>query len=198
MTPDQPTEPPAHHAHMLEASVPITAALRLAAASRFSNRWFVDTLEQSRLPGQDARRREIVFAVCLAETYLFEWVLHDICHNDWDSALKYFPPDGRRGVDEKWRQVPKALAADGRLKAAPDLGGPHGEDWLELVDRRDALSHAAVSRPLTRQSDDPTPMVLPSFELEAIPPGWALRIIVDRITRLHDAAGTPRPPWLKT
>jgi hypothetical protein len=123
-TPGQPTEPPVHHAHTFEVAVPFTGDLKLEAASHFSKRWFADTCEQSQLPGQDARRREIVFAACLAETYLFEWVLHDVCHNDWDSALEYFPPDARRGVDQKWREVPKALVAGGKLKAAPDLGGP--------------------------------------------------------------------------
>jgi hypothetical protein len=171
-------------------TVPVSGVLKLAVASRFSERWFTDALDQSQLPGPDARRREIVFAVCLAESYLFECVVHDVFPNDWDGALKYFAPSARGGVDQKWREVPKKLFADRKLRAVPDLGGPHGEDWAKLVDLRDALIHAVVSRPVTRQADDPTPLRSPSLTLAGIPPGWALRVVVDRITRFHAAAGS--------
>jgi hypothetical protein len=36
--------------------------------------WFSDAVDQAGQRGHGCRRREIVFAVCAAETYLFEWV----------------------------------------------------------------------------------------------------------------------------
>jgi len=196
MPPDPPGDPPVRHIRVHDEVVLIESVAKLAAASHFSDRWFADAREQSRLPGQDARRREILFAVCVAETYLFEWVLHEVFRDDWDGATKFFPESARRGVHEKWQEVPKELVADHRLPATPDLGGPHGSDWLKLVGLRDALMHAAVSRPRVRMGDDPAPMTTSSGELEALAPGWALGVVVDRIHRLHSAAVTPPPSWL--
>jgi hypothetical protein len=41
----------------------------------FAKEWFEDALHEAKTGiDHNARRREIVFAVCFAESYLFEWV----------------------------------------------------------------------------------------------------------------------------
>lgn len=170
-------------------------SVEVAAASHFSESWFTDARDQSLLPNRHARRREIVFAVCLAETYLFEWVLHQLFPGNWAAADAYFPAGSRRSVYDKWQEIPAKLVVDGRLPVAPDLGGPHGADWLRLLDLRDWLIHAAVSRPRVRV-DHNLPMSSFDAELESLAPGWALGVVVERMRRLHTAAGTPPPEWL--
>src|SRR5438067_13660622 len=44
------------------------------SAGSFSQPWLRDAYSESKLEGPDHRRHEVVFAVCLVETYLFEWV----------------------------------------------------------------------------------------------------------------------------
>src|SRR5919112_3743691 len=64
----------------------------------FAPEWFEDALnEAKRGADHNARRREIVFAVCCAESYLFEWVRDEIIGKSNMERLmkylnKYFPP----------------------------------------------------------------------------------------------------------
>ena len=43
-------------------------------SASWASRWFADASREAHIgPDVDARRREIVFAVCFVESYLFEW-----------------------------------------------------------------------------------------------------------------------------
>src|SRR5688572_19399966 len=142
--------------------------------------WFADALREAGEKGHNARRREIVNAVCFADSYLSEWAIADL-GLDLQQSRDYLPADDRRGVTDRCKQIPRALKAAGVISAAPDLGGPHGEEWRRLVDFRDGLVHANASRPETTGLA-PEWMPMPSkSELDELEPGWAVRVVVERV-----------------
>ncbi len=143
-----------------------------------------------------ARRREIIFAIAFAESYLFEWVRDDVLRGSSDELPRYFPAGVHRGPDTKWKAVLAHLERDDRIQLNPDLGGPRGEQWQRLIDYRNGLIHAAASRPDSdTQSEDlrPVPQVR---DLAECPAGWALSVVAFRARKLHAASGTAMPRWL--
>ena len=40
--------------------------------------WFDDAFNETRVSDHRSRRREILFSVCFAESYLFEWVRDEV------------------------------------------------------------------------------------------------------------------------
>src|SRR5262245_61990872 len=72
-------------------------------------RWFEDGKREAAIHGPDARRREILFAVRFAESYLLEWVRDEVVKRQFAALAEYFPPDDQRGVIDRWKEVPKLL-----------------------------------------------------------------------------------------
>lgn len=165
----------------------------------FAPEWFHDALQEAQT-GHDhgSRRREILFAVCFAESYLFEWVRDKVLNRDRKRLNKYFPPKPKRwrGVDEKWKAIPKELHEDGLIERVPDLGGPHGENWNQLIKYRDGLVHARTSRPESASLPEEEMPVPSKTDLKALDAGWAVGIAIERVRLLHDAVRTRSPEWL--
>ncbi len=90
---------------------------------RFAPEWFEDALNEAKT-GVDhyARRREIVFAVCCAESYIVEWVRDEVLRTDLGKVSDYFPPGEGISVTKKWKEVPKRLFQKGLIPAAPNWG----------------------------------------------------------------------------
>ena len=146
------------------------------------------------------RAREIIFACCCAEAFLFEWVRDEVLQRRFDAVDQYFPPrtPGRRqpGLREKWKKIPKQLLADGRIAGVPEMYDLLGSDWSTLIDYRDGLIHARSSRPESpnqRTELNPSPTVT---GLTGKDPAWAVNTVTGVIRRLCAAAKTPTPPWL--
>jgi putative transcriptional regulator len=163
----------------------------------FAPDWFADALREAQT-GQDhhARRREIVFAVCFAESYLLEWVRDEVLKGAFPRLNGYFVPGKWQSVVDKWKDIPKQLRDDRLIPAIPKLGESYWEDWLKLVNYRNGLVHARASRPESgSQGNESNP--LPSrSDLDRLPAGWAVQVVVTLVRRLHDAVGTSPPTWL--
>jgi len=164
----------------------------------FASKWYADALREARQSGQDARRREIVFAVSAAECYLFERVRDNVLPHDVAKLNGYFPPDPPfRGIAEKWKCVPRQLLYNELIVATPDLSGTTYQQFTRLADFRNGLVHARASRPRT-EGLPPKAMPVPTAEdLAQLEPGWAARTVTALIRELHAAAGTPPPTWLE-
>jgi hypothetical protein len=72
-------KPGAKHQEILIESAQLTSSAHGIAAvwltASFAREWFNDAVHEARTGGDiQAKRREIVFAVSFAESYLFEWV----------------------------------------------------------------------------------------------------------------------------
>jgi len=165
----------------------------------FAAQWFADAVREARQPrGQPAeRRREIVFAVCTVEAYLIEWTRDDVLRGDFAGLSRYFPPDTRSGIRDRWKNVIKNLAADGRIAVAPAWDGPVWKQFMDLVTYRDGLVHARTGRPETSGIDQDE-LPLPTLaQLDAISPGWATNVVAGLIAYLHANIGTDTPPWIQ-
>lgn len=180
--------------------------------SDFAKDWFEDARnEATRETDNDiaaaaARRREIIFAVCALESYLFEWVRDILLLQappvDLLAALyKYFPQRQKKPITEKWKDIPKMLCDDKLIKKVPDLSGQtwkmFKEDLYEC--RRNNLIHAGASRPKKEVKpylDPPAPSTNWKAELGRFPAGWAVGIVTTLIEDLNDKAGTHAPSWL--
>ena len=153
----------------VEENIPVTEGLDVLiwSAGSFAHEWFNDALKEAR-EGRDrnSRRREIVFAVCFTESYLFEWVRDEISRLvglSIDELRRYFPDGDRRGIRERWKDVLKDLYKDKRIKEVPSFDprvNPHWNLFVDLVGYRDGLVHASASRPeidIDSQSTTPAP-----------------------------------------
>ena len=164
----------------------------------FAPEWLEDARREARKPADhNARRREVIFAICFAESYLFEWVLNRVL--DWrdfgqlvEDLNRYFPPGSKRGVRDKWKEVPKRLLEDNRVTGIPELEQPYWQDFTRLVEMRDGLIHARSSRPgTTTQPDKERP--LPSkTDLDNLPAGWPTKVVIKLVDKLHEATGLER------
>lgn len=165
-----------------------------------SQAWFSDARWEAENPlaadNYHYRRREVIFAVCFAETYLFEWTLAAL-DLDGDKLTRYFPNSDKRGVAEKWAKVPAALHRDHLLKTVLRASKKHNKNWQNLIDIRNGLTHSKASWPEVVGRIVRHPKPIPRLrDLGAKPPGWALAIATERVRRLHAAAGTLTPAWL--
>ncbi len=195
---------------VVEAALSLTAVsnmtINYTVTSRYAPEWFGDALREARNGPQGdrhARCREIVFSVCFAESYLFEWSYEHLLTlgNHAMTMTKiagYFPEGSRRGIRDRWKTVLREMHQNGDISGVPAFGDTLGNEWIRLVRYRDGLVHASASRPW---SSDPSQTAQPrpaGDELGALPPGWAVRTVAAWAERLHAATGTtlPVPTWL--
>jgi hypothetical protein len=177
--------------------------------STFAPEWFDDARNEATKAISDpiaasaARRREILFAVCTLESYLFEWT-RDILllkypdEAEWRAKLnEYFPRTSNNPITDNWKNVPKKLCRLGLIKATPALSGQTWQMFREKVYKyRNALIHAAVSWPKLEVTSLPPAPDYWKAELGALPAGWAIEIVATLIRELNNKAGTATPDWL--
>ena len=168
-------------------------------AATFAPDWYKDALSeahQNQTSGRDARRKEIIFAVACAESYLFEWVRDEVLCCDYKALETYFSADQKIGVKERWKKVTKHLQSDARIKNTHDFS--HSTAWNDfnnLVNLRDGLLHGSASRPETAGLTIGLPV--PSMDaLDTLTPGWAINVVGNLIIELNIVSGTPQPNWI--
>ena len=163
----------------------------------FAPMWFGDALREAAASGgADGRRREIVFAVCAAESYIVEWVRDDILDRDFGRLSTYFPPGSTEPVAEKWKRVCGEAAAKGLVPAAPSFAGQVWNDFTRLVRLRNGLIHARSSRPETAGVPDKELPYPSKSDLDSMKAGWPTKTVAGLIRSLHAASGTPCPVWV--
>lgn len=163
----------------------------------FAPEWYQDALHEAKV-GHDhaSRRREILFAVCCVESYLFEWVRDDVLHRDFTKLSTYFPQRDRIGIRERWKKVIRDVYNDGLICGVPDFNTSSWSDFTSLVDYRDGLVHGKSSRPDTHalpQSERPLPS---KPHLDNLSAGCAVKVIDNLIRALHRASRTNPPSWV--
>ena len=170
--------------------------VRLWASSKFAKAWYVDARESVAYVDRNARRREIVFSVCCVENYLVEWVRDDIVKPHFQELVTYFPEKERDGIRERWKRVVKHLRKDGKTPACQDFNSVTWSDFCRLVEFRNGLVHGRPSRP-AEASQKPGLQPLPTpAELDSLEGGWAVEVVRNLITDLHNTVGTTPPVWL--
>jgi predicted RNA-binding Zn-ribbon protein involved in translation (DUF1610 family) len=85
-----------------KVNIGVQESVGIMMSAHFAQSWFEDALREANTPDDaHARRREIVFAVCFAETYLFEWVRDEVVRGDVQKLNIYFQPGKFRGIEDK-------------------------------------------------------------------------------------------------
>lgn len=165
----------------------------------YAHAWFADAKREASLGNDQAQLREIIFAVCAVESYLFEWVRNDILNGEFRLLTHYFPVNQKPiGITERWKQVINHLHEDGTITGKPSFGESYWEEFIELVDFRNGLVHGRASRPDTAglpEAEQPGPT---AEELLQKGRGWAVKVTINLIKKLHEAVGTIPPDWLTT
>jgi|GEM_PF-1503401 hypothetical protein len=174
--------------------------LQIVKVTRFAPDWLRDARSETMLLEDiDSRRREIVFAVCFIESYLFEWVRDDVLCRNYPEIEQYFDHRNvkgqpiRLGITERWKTVMKKLSEAKKISASMPLDKPAWQEFQLLVRYRDGLVHGVASRP---EKDDlpadarPIPTV---EQLQSIPAGWPTQVAINLVIQLHKFHSTTPP-----
>lgn len=162
----------------------------------YAHAWFADTTREASLGSDQAQLREIIFAVCTVESYLFEWVRDEALQHDFKRLNRYFPPGLRIGIEERWWRVINLLYEDKIIPRVPNKGENYWKEFAKLVDFRNGLVHGRASRPDTAgltEAEQPEPT---AEQLLQKGRGWAVKVVTDVITKLHEAVSTSPPNWI--
>jgi len=168
-------------------------------ASVFAPAWLEDTAKEAQQDGRDARRREVVFAVCFTESYLYEMVRDQVLPGQPREITRYFPvtkEERKPGIKKRCRKVFTALCQDHKIAQSIDWDSASWTQFEDLVDMRDGLVHASISRPDTASlPEEARPNPNPEH-LDKLPRGWALKIVLDLVKTMHAAIGHEPPFWI--
>lgn len=168
-------------------------------SSTLAPEWYNDAVRETGMDGPAARRREILFAVCAAESYYFEWVRDVILNSNFERLSHYFPTDKKkgkkRGVLEKFKEMTKQLKDDDCIAGTLDCSGREYQAFVRLVDFRDGLVHAMASRPSTANLSKESRPVPSQTDLDTLPAGWAIGVVWTILEKLHHDTRTPRAGW---
>ena len=183
----------------LSATLPMITAEIIGSpwiSQSFAKAWFKDALNEARHGIDiDSRRREIIFAVAFAESYLVEWVRDDILKKDFNKFNLYFPINKRMSAVDKWKETPKQLCKDKLLRETPILEATFWVNWTKLIDYRDEFIHAVTSCPenleLLHKKESSK-----IHEMSKIKSGWATNVVIELVKQFHKAANMPTPEWL--
>lgn len=162
----------------------------------FAKAWFKDALNEARHGIDiDSHRREIIFAVAFAESYLVEWVRDDILKKDFVKFNVYFPVSKKISAEDKWKKIPKQLCKDKLLGKTPILEATFWDNWKKLINYRDGFIHAVTSCPenleaLRKKESSKI------HEMSKIKSGWATNVVIELVKQFHKAANMPTPEWL--
>lgn len=167
----------------------------------WSERWFEDALAEARKTPvsaqehRDVLRREIVFAVCFVESYLFEWARDTLGHDRL--AVQLVMPGKIQGIKKRWRHVVEAVHQRKPFNAPLAYGkNARWSQFCQVVHFRDGLVHATASLPVS-SDQSPLPDPYPDIEaLDGLTPGWAVTRTVALVRQLHESQGSDPPDWL--
>lgn len=176
-----------HQFSVLPAGVWISAS--------YAPGWLKDAINEA-LTGKDreSTRREIIFAVFFIESYLVEWLRDDI-FKDVRTISKYAHIKEHIGITEKLKKVLKDLYVKELIPNEPNFKEPYWQESTDLVKYRDGLTHGVAGLPdsdSVRKDDRSTPS---PDELANLPHGWASKIAINLVFKMHEFARTPLPDW---
>jgi hypothetical protein len=159
----------------------------------FAPLWFRDAICEAR---HGSPRKEVVFAVSSAESYLLEWVRDDVLSSKYRELNKYFPPDKHRPTTDRFKEVLNSLYNDNRIQVKPDFQKDWWAEFTTLLRLRNGLLHASSSRPSyagQKKSEGPYPS---RTDLDHLNKVQAVGIVIKLIKYLHQISCSQEPEWL--
>lgn len=164
-------------------------------AAPFAEDWYLDALNEARTDnGYNSRRREILFAACFAESYLFEWIRKIVQIGE---IKDYYPESEKhKGPKWKWKNLPKRLHKARKIDISHNYK-LNSEELKKLIDDRNDLVHANVSWPTPINNPQEEKLLLTKEDLTERKPGYAVNIVYDLVVKLNKACGLQPPDYLK-
>jgi len=164
----------------------------------FAPDWLNDAMQEAKKERGDynALRREILFAVAFAESYIVEWMRDEVLKRDFQRFTEYFPLLRESGIRDKWKVIPEKLREDKLISGVLNTNKKYWQEWIRLVKYRNGLVHAGASWPERATSPVTEKPVPPLSKLAQLEPGWAVKITAQLVEELHKAAKVPVPNWL--
>jgi len=179
---------------------------KIYKSDSFAEEWFHDALREAGIDKDlQARRREIIFASCFAESYIFEWTRQKIQIEEIDH---HFPPSPLSTLKDKWKSIPKKLFETRKIPVDPCVK----LDGLgTLIKYRNGLVHASASRSVEdlpdemkthrrkREPEQDKKAIRPfpiKDELKKLEAGWAVKIVADLVKDLHQKIGDTAPAYI--
>ena len=165
----------------------------LITGHSFAQYWLADALQETK-EGKDFNsiRREIIFASCFLESYLFEWAQGQLSI-DLEGLFHLFPPgEDLPSLTIKWKETPKKIYKKKGLSEFPEL---ELTDFYALVRLRNNLIHSQASRYLISNVKDrssPEPSIK---SLEVMGSGWATNVAINLVKELHKKCGSEPPKY---
>jgi hypothetical protein len=181
---------------------------RSTLTSSFARAWWEDARKEAvSSQGEGAKRREILFAVCYAESYLLEWVRDEALGGDiakLDRFLDEYEYEKKGSLLDKWKEVPKHLNERPYTEITydPNYYGQgaaqrDAKKFRDLVTLRNALVHAGPSLHIsTTQPAEAMRRASREFLARCVVAGWATDVAGKMVRHLHYAVGTPAPGYL--
>ncbi len=170
-------------------------------SASYAEDWYKDAVsEVSNDANRHNKRREIVFAACFLEFYIYEWVRN----KDIELLQKFFGKcatnaKGKyysKSLREKWKYIPPDMVSvfNGDPSTKIDLS-----NLGILIDYRNGLVHGGASRPSNsdlspKQHPKPMPMI---DRLDKIKSGWAVCVATEIVVSLHKIMKTDAPEYLE-
>ena len=176
------------------------SAPTLSVAANYAEDWYADALaEVNDSENKKNKRREIVFAVCFLESYIYEWVrnygTNYLAKYFTDTAKNFDGEFYTNGLKNKWKYIPPEIANElGEAKDIKlDLSG-----LGRLIKLRNGFIHAKASKlynSSTKKKDQPVPT---QEELDNnINSGWAVSVAENLVISLHEKMNSDAPIYLK-
>lgn len=169
---------------------------------RWAKGWYVDTQNEAKCDDSnpkirdDAKRREIVNAICFLESYLYEWVRDEVLKGEVSQLSRYF--DRESNLAKRWKKVTQNLLDDGKIERRQSFTEVVWQEFNLVYDLRHWLCHGVASKPLRsdeivsaqkRESgSNPDAKCRDVFKNRA-KNGWALGVVTKLVEELHFAAG---------
>jgi hypothetical protein len=182
---------------------------RIMLSSHWAQNWYEDALNEVEAAKADRDinfvRREIIFAVCFAESYLLEWARDSVFKGNTDEKtmlIKEYFRKRNESLTERWKRIVKEICSKVLKVSSLNFGESYWDEWLKLVDFRHGFSHGRESIPYGTDPPDKNfyHMTSPG-EAAGLKVGWATRTVFNLIYKLHEvtdrATGTKPPSWLR-
>jgi hypothetical protein len=173
-------------------------------SSRFTDAALVDALQEyfSRSDLGDARNRATAALAHVEEARRLidsEHIAEGLAHlEEIREGLQAISQLRRQNLIGLFSELPRQLYKNGYVpKCLGKYSKDHRQDFARLIDYRNDITHANVSRPdvLSSEPEASRPAGTPTAKLSALPPGWAIGVVAERIQQLHRETGTAPPEW---
>ena len=183
----------------------VTSSIELLITSSFAQDWLDDALMEAKKENSLAnKRREFIYAVCFAESYIFEWVRDNIFSDRLYDLIDFFTHRVTKngiffkGVKAKWKTTIEQLYQDGKIRTENFVDEKQNSVWkdfCDLLDLRNSIIHSNLSIPQRTSEAELIKNLRTKNDLDRRVVGWATGVVINLVKRFHEETRTKPFDW---